>query len=100
MEPPAPEVPGLAEPVPAIASLRSDLSSLARGGALNLVGSLAGGALSFLLAVVVTRGLHPAGAGVFFEAVALFTILANTCEVGADTGLVRGVSRALALDRG
>lgn len=63
------------------------------------MGSIAGGALSFLLAVVVTRGLHPAGAGVFFEVVALFTILANTCEVGADTGLVRSVSRSLALDR-
>jgi O-antigen/teichoic acid export membrane protein len=51
----------------------------------------------FALSVVITRGLRAHGAGVFFEVVALFTILANAAELGADTGLVRTVARSRAL---
>src|SRR5207248_11587968 len=72
---------------------------LARGGALSLVGSVVTGILAFALVVVVTRTLHPGGAGAFFEAVALFTIISNTAELGADTGLVREVSQSVALGR-
>jgi O-antigen/teichoic acid export membrane protein len=49
--------------------------------------------LGFALVVVITRGLHQARvAGVLFEVIALFMILSNTTELGADTGLVRMVS--------
>lgn len=58
-----------------------------------VVQSLAG----FAVSIAVTRGLHAHGAGVFFEVVALFTILANGAELGADTGLVRAVARGRAL---
>src|SRR6266516_2729707 len=62
---------------------RSDLSRLARGGSINLGGAVANGLFGFLLVLVVTRGLIPAAAGVFFEAIALFQILGNITQLGA-----------------
>jgi O-antigen/teichoic acid export membrane protein len=56
-----------------------------------------GAVLGFALTVLVSRWLQPHEAGVFFELVALFTILSNTLELGADTGLTRWISRARAL---
>jgi O-antigen/teichoic acid export membrane protein len=76
---------------------RADVRSLAKGGLLNLVASGAGQLFAFLMTVVVTRGLGARGAGAFFEAVGLFTILSNSVRLGADTGLVRGVSARQAL---
>jgi O-antigen/teichoic acid export membrane protein len=56
--------------------------------------------LGFALVVVITRGLHQARtAGVLFEVIALFMILANTTELGADTGLVRMVATYRATGR-
>jgi O-antigen/teichoic acid export membrane protein len=78
---------------------RDDLHELARGGMLSFVGTVAGGILSFALVVVITRGLGSAGTGVFFQSIALFTILETTARLGADTGLVRMVSRYRALGR-
>lgn len=75
-----------------------DLRDVARGGALNLFGIVAGGILQFLFAVLVTH-LGARDAGVFFEAVAIFTILTNVMECGADTGLVRMIPHALADER-
>ena len=71
---------------------RGDLHELARGGMLSLIGTVAGGLLSFSLVVVITRGLGSAGTGIFFQSIALFTILETTARLGADTGLVRMVS--------
>ena len=68
------------------------LRQIARGGTLNVVGFMVSGALGFVLTIVVTRGLGDSGAGVFFSAVAVFTILANVTELGADTGVVRFVA--------
>src|SRR5918912_11243 len=62
-----------------------DVATVARGSVLNLVGS---------------RGLGARGAGLFLEAVALFTILSNAGELGADTGVVRMIPRLRALGRG
>jgi O-antigen/teichoic acid export membrane protein len=70
-----------------------ELRRLARGGALNLVGYVVSGVLAFGLAVVVTRIVGARGAGVFFAAVAVFTILSNITELGADTGIVRFIAR-------
>jgi O-antigen/teichoic acid export membrane protein len=77
----------------------SELATLARGGTLSLIGSVSSSLLGFVLVVVITRGLPKASAGVLFEVIALFMILANTTELGADTGLVRMLSRYRALDR-
>jgi O-antigen/teichoic acid export membrane protein len=78
-----------------------DLRSLARGGTLNLVGSVASAVLGFVLVLVVDRGFgsNVAAASAFFSAVALFTLVFNTAELGADTGLVRFIARLRTLGR-
>ena len=68
-----------------------------RGSVINLVAMVAGAAVSFALVVLVSRWLQPRGAGAFFQVIALFTILSNTFELGADTGLTRWISRARAI---
>lgn len=78
---------------------RADLATVARGGALALAGTIVAALFGFLLTVVVSRGLRASGAGVFFEALALFTILASVCTIGADSGLVRAIPRYRALHR-
>jgi len=67
---------------------------VARGSIINLVAMVAGAAMSFGLVVLVSRWLKPNGAGQFYELIAMFTILSNTLELGADTGLLRWISRA------
>jgi O-antigen/teichoic acid export membrane protein len=68
------------------------ISTVARRGTLNLVGSCVGGLLSFALAVIVTRTLHTVGAGLFFEATSLFILVGTAAKFGSDTGLVRFIS--------
>jgi O-antigen/teichoic acid export membrane protein len=75
------------------------IRAIARGSTLNFVGLIIAGALGFVLTVVITRGLGGSGAGVFFSAAGVFTILANVTELGADTGAVRFVSRLRAQGR-
>jgi len=70
---------------------------VARGSLINLVAMVLGSAMTFGLVVLVSRWLQPRGAGIFFELIALFTILSNTFELGADTGLTRWISRARAI---
>jgi O-antigen/teichoic acid export membrane protein len=77
----------------------ADLSTVARGGALNFAAAIGGALLQFALVVAVTRTLTAAAAGAFFQAVALFLILSNTAELGADTGLVRSIPRLRVLGR-
>ena len=70
---------------------------MARGSVVNLAAMALGAVLAFGLTVLVSRWLQPAGAGGFFELIALFTILSNTVLLGADTGLLRWISRARAV---
>lgn len=72
---------------------------LARGGAIGLIGSIIAAAAGFLLTVVVARVLGPSRTGMFFTVVALFMILTEITELGADTGLVRSGARLRALGR-
>lgn len=78
---------------------RGDLDRLARGGMLTMAGSVASSVLGFVLVVVITRGLGATRGGVLFEAIALFMILSNSFELGADTAMVRMVARYRALGR-
>jgi O-antigen/teichoic acid export membrane protein len=78
----------------------ADLFGLARGWLLALVGLVSSSVLSFLFAIAVARGLGATGAGVFFAALALFTILSVATQFGASTGAVRTVARFHALGRG
>lgn len=77
----------------------SDLSNVARGGALGIAGGIGFGVFGFVLLLVVSHGLGATLAGIFFEAVALFMIFARISQIGADVGMVRAVSRLVALGR-
>ncbi len=70
----------------------TELSSLARGGSWNLLGSAGGAVLSMALVVVVASGLGAAGGGALFEVIALFNIAVVVATLGADTGLLRVVA--------
>lgn len=81
--------------LPAPGSPTSELRSLARHGTANLAGLVCSGVMSFVLALVLARGLGPRGYGALTTATALFTILVNVGELGADTGFLRGLPRLL-----
>ncbi len=70
---------------------------MARGSLINVVAMASGAALTLALTVLVSRWLEPARTGALFELIALFTIASNTLELGADTGLMRWISRARAV---
>ncbi|MFF5188091.1 oligosaccharide flippase family protein [Streptomyces sp. NPDC000345] len=76
------------------------VAAVARGGWWGMAGSAANAVFSFLLVGLVTRAVGADGAGVIFTGVALFTILSNTCKLGADAGLIRFIPRDLALHDG
>ena len=75
------------------------VGAVARGGALNLVGSVVYGAASFVLLAIITNGLGARKAGPVVVAIAVFTVLSRFAELGASTGVVRMVSRERALHR-
>lgn len=70
----------------------ADEENIARGGLLTLGGSICAGVLGFALTLIVgnTFGAHQAG--IFFMAVAIFTILNGIAVAGSDTGLLRSIS--------
>lgn len=72
---------------------------IAWAGAVNLVGGATGSVIGLLLAAIVGRGLGTEGAGTYFLVVAVFMIVSNVAELGADTGLVRFVAAARATGR-
>ncbi len=71
------------------AGAREGVLDSARGGAVNLVGAVANAVFQFVLIFVMTRGLGARQTGVLFEAIALFTILSASAQLGADSGVVR-----------
>lgn len=81
------------------AAERGDLASVARGGTLNMVGAVGGALLGFLLVLVVTRGFDATVAGIFFESVALFSLLRTVAQWGAEVGTVRSIPRLRVLGR-
>lgn len=83
----------------ASAGARDDLSSLASGWLLSLLGVVASAAFGFAFVIVVTRGLGAHDAGVFFATNALFIILMTAAQFGAPSGVVRTLSRLHALGR-
>lgn len=81
------------------ASSRGDLSALARGGSLNLVGAAVTGVSQFALVVVVAAAYPLEITGAFFAATSVFIILGAVGELGTDVGLGLWVPRHLALER-
>lgn len=87
------------EGTPRTQGSQGDLHSLARGSMLTLVGLVSAAVLQFVLTLIVTRGVDTATAGVVLESIALFTILSNWAELGADTGAVRVIPQLRATGR-
>lgn len=87
-------------PVPAAGAGGRGVATTARGTLFGLAGSAANAVFGFVLVAVVTHGLGAQGAGAVFTGVAVFTILSNALKLGADTALVRFVSRDVALTGG
>ncbi len=65
----------------------------------NLLGGALGAVVNLVLAAMVGRHLGTEGAGLYFLVVAVFLVVSNTAELGADTGLVRFVAATRALGR-
>jgi len=66
--------------------------SFAKGGMVNLVGAGTNAVLTFLLVVVLTSRVGQEQVGAFMVGVAALTILSQTVQLGANTGLVRFVA--------
>jgi O-antigen/teichoic acid export membrane protein len=77
----------------------AELDATARGSLANLTGLAVSGLFQLILVVVIAHALGARGTGIFFSAIALFTIASNVGELGADTGLVRFVSRFRSIGR-
>lgn len=73
--------------------------SLARGSIVTFGGAVANSALAFVMTGIVGNRLGTASTGLFFQATAVFAIVASLLPLGADTALVRGLSREQALGR-
>ena len=80
-------------------SASSPLRTLAAGSLLTTAGIVTTGVLGFVVVLIVTRGLGPMGAGIFFQSVGLFSILVSVADFGAVAGLVRTVARYRAIGR-
>lgn len=78
---------------------RRHSSNIAWAGGVNLVGGATGSVIALVLAAMIGRSLGTDGAGTYFVAVAVFMIVSNVAELGADTGLVRWVAAARANDQ-
>lgn len=89
----------LADPRHGSATSGADLPRIARGGVLNLVGAVSNSLLGFVLILIVTRGVGVEGSGIFFESVALLSLLSSIAEWGVETGLVRWVPHLRVLGR-
>ncbi|CAM5644638.1 hypothetical protein [Streptomyces canarius] len=89
--------PGATAATPAAAN---SVAAAARGGWWGVAGSATNAVFAFVFVGLITRALGAQGAGAVFTGVALFTILGNTCKLGADSGLVRLVSRDIAVGGG
>ncbi|MGI8755454.1 MAG: oligosaccharide flippase family protein [Acidimicrobiales bacterium] len=75
------------------------VAAVARGGALNLVGSIVYGVANFVLLVVLNRTLGTGPAGIVLVAIAIFNITSTVAELGCSTGLIRMISRDRAVER-
>ena len=80
-------------------STASDTAALASGGAINVIGGVTNGLLGFVFTFIIARALHAGGAGSFYVAVAVFSILSLVSELGAASAIIRTISNQRALGR-
>ncbi|AZQ36757.1 polysaccharide biosynthesis protein [Streptomyces cyaneochromogenes] len=91
---------GTVAPATVGTAARCGVAATARGGWWGFLGAVVNATFGYVLVALVTRALGAHGSGAVFTGVAVFTILSNTCKLGADTGLVRFVSRDVATGGG
>lgn len=78
-------------------SAATDRRALGRAGVSTLIGTLFSAAAAYVLMGIAVGALGVTGTGLFYQAVALFAIATNALQLGADTTLVRTLSRQVAL---
>jgi O-antigen/teichoic acid export membrane protein len=88
-------VSGPSEPAQITEAQRRELVGVAKGGGLNLAGSVFNQAARFLVILLLVRLLGAATAGLFFQAYAVFMILSTI----ATAGFVNSVTRYVAVHR-
>lgn len=71
------------------AAAREQLTKVARGGAVGLVGAVVAGVGGFALALAVANLVPVEEAGTFFAITSLFVLAESLCVLGSDTGLGR-----------
>lgn len=76
-----------------VAGGHPELRHSARAGLVGLAGAVVNGVAGFVLTTVIVRSFGPAGSGELFTAIGLVCIVGAVCCLGADTGLVRALSR-------
>lgn len=96
MTTPASQLAGSAVTGPGAPPPAPDLTRLARGGVLNLVGAAVSAAASFAFVVLLTRASSSTDAGLFFAATGVFVVVTSVARLGAPTGVVYFISRARA----
>lgn len=62
--------------------------NLLRSGAISLVGSSLSAVSALVIGAIVGRSMGAAGTGIFFQAVALFSILVAALRLGTSSGLI------------
>ncbi len=75
------------------------LRGTARGGAVNLAGSLVSALAQLVTVLLVTRGVDRETAGSLFAGVSLLLVVAAVVQLGTDVSLVRHVSACRAVRR-
>jgi len=70
----------------------SEVTALARGAGIILLGTAAGSGLKYAFEFVVARGLGPGLFGVFFLGLSVFRILERLCALELTSGMLRFVS--------
>lgn len=81
---------------PARGAVPKEVRSLARGGSINLVGAAGSAVFSFAAFAVAARLHTTAQVGAFTVAIAVFTILREVAQAGAQVGFTRFLPRDLA----
>ena len=72
---------------------------LARSGSYSLIGSSFAAIAALALAVLVGNGFGATGTGLFFQALALFTIASQVLRLGTNSAIVKSISEQRAFGR-
>lgn len=75
------------------------VEKLARNGAVSLLGTAFAAVAALALTALVGNSLGAYGTGLFFQALAVFTILSQVLRLGTNSGIVRQIAAQRAFDR-